>query len=377
MMSFSKSSLITVAVSALLVIDTSATGKVVGNIACLDAYSCENETLYGDTNLYCVGYYACKESNITVDNVAHCDGDYGCYDTIISGATEVRCQGAFGCAEAEIRNAGDKFYVYGVAGFSDAVIKDDGAELMKCYGFFSCLRSEVYNVSTLYVGGLYGFAYSEIDSEDIDALNVYFTGLHASYGASVYCRNGSSCELVCGSYYGCTVNTTMYCYEGSSCDYDCDDCAYDSCPTVYDENDDSSWKHIYSNVDTFDKFVAIHESMKDNERNAISAKREEFLQKNGIAGGSMFIESLRNYMRLVNPNDDGTMEMSLNVENNNNKNNRNAAVGAASLSHSHRNLIDYNSVQIAALFSVAFIVIVGIVYWRHNVKNSNTRYQQI
>ena len=288
-------------------IDTAA--YVEGNIKCLDAYSCANETLVGDTNIYCYGYYACYNTNMSVANVAHCDGAYGCSDAEISGETQVRCQGKFACSDATVTDAGDIMYVYGVNGFYKGLLDDYGAEAMKCFGFFSCPYAEVYKTSNLYVGGLYGFAYSEIDSEDVEDLNVYFTGLHASYGASVYCRNGSTCEVVCGANYGCSDNTTIYCYEGSDCGYDCDDCATDSCPTVHDYSDDSTWRSMYPNAQGFEEFVVLNEEHKDRQRMYVMQQRNTFREEKGrLEGDELFVDWLRDYLRMANPYDDGTVE---------------------------------------------------------------------
>ena len=68
----------------------------------------------------------------------------------------------------------------------------------------------------------------------------------------------------------------MYCYSGSDCGYDCDDCATDSCPTVHDENDESSWKGIYKNINTFDEFVLKNEDIKNKDRDHVSNKYKEY-----------------------------------------------------------------------------------------------------
>jgi len=225
---------------------------------CTDANECGNDVISTE-EAYCFGYESCANSSISSGDLVDCFGYLSCYDSVISGASETMCDGLNGCYGTAIQTASINNYGYEACKFCS--VKPEGTEL------------NVYN---------YG----------------YFSGEYMD----VYCYNGDTCTIDCGSAGGC-YELYFYCYSGATCSYKCDEDPDQYCPTIYTGiSSDSTATTITSNgiVSSESIFTGLTDKQIDN-----FAKQRQIKKKAKLLSSikNMDIIHYKKSKRALNNND--------------------------------------------------------------------------
>ena len=152
-----------------------------------------------------------------------CGAYFGCDETTIeplnNRINSIACGGGHGCTESTIRNV-DTLNLYGASSAISSTIK--GTALIKGYGFGSFHRAT-------------------IDSDGIPTMTIKAFGWYSGVGATVICRSGTICHLVCRNDACNTLN--FQCLAGSTCNISPSGCKLDNsvanvngiiCPSVTD-----------------------------------------------------------------------------------------------------------------------------------------------
>ena len=253
-----------------------------GEVVTDDCYAkqeCVNEIIQGYAN-NCDGEESCKGA--TIESGIYCQGSKSCEESIIDnrGTTAYsHCEGYQACFRSDIKSTSYSGYFIcsGLYSCGEATIQ---AEIITCYGKFSCARSDEINAtdfitveayfgaarSTLYadeirVYGHKGLFLSTVDSIGRDNLKIESYAHLGMDSASIICRDGSNCTLICATT-GCK-GAEYICENGAVCNIEPVECdgtrdAYQGidCPTrtTIDDGDDYMEMKYELNGDIYKRF---------------------------------------------------------------------------------------------------------------------------
>lgn len=153
-----------------------------GDLACASddtrGYN-DNLMIRSTTNVLCNGKKSCAYANIEAVSTVACDGDAACIDGYIKAGSAVGCGGKKSCKNAVI--TAPTVYGYGMCGAVDAKIKDDDGSYL-----------------TVKALGFRALGAAKIISTDM-ATSIYAYGWKGMLGASIKCKQSSSCIVICKS----------------------------------------------------------------------------------------------------------------------------------------------------------------------------------
>jgi len=183
--------------------------KLCTSLNCDDFYECYQQEI--SERAKCYGYASCIQTTITGDEAVQCDGDRSCYQSSIDVGDSVKCRSTQSCASSAV-NSGDTVYCEGSHSCAQSDISGNAARL---YGHYAAAMSSITDTQTVTASGYNSLLFATVDSNDLTKMEVRVDGLNAGYGASVVCRDGATCKLVCG-LNGCD-HLDFYCFHGADC----------------------------------------------------------------------------------------------------------------------------------------------------------------
>jgi len=201
-------------------------------------------------DMTCSGTNSCKESKIKTMASIQCSGNRACYGSRIEARSDTDCNGHYACSNTQITTN----------------------HQLSCNGMGSCYKTNMEITKTVDVNGYFGASYSTIsaaeihsfgylstafttiDSEGREQIDIKLFGHYAGYGSSVICRKGSLCSLTCKGT-GCK-NVDYICLDGSECNVKPSICADD--PSV-DGIDDIDCPNIVRGLSESDKLESFKE----------------------------------------------------------------------------------------------------------------------
>ena len=167
----------------------------------------------------------------------------------------VLCTATESCMYGNVR--AKKIICSGLNSCENARIEGDK---VRVYGMTSASHADIY-ASQILGYGHYSLQFADIDTMVTEKLKVSLFGHNTGYGASIICRSGRDCKLVCKSS-GC-FGTTFFCIAGSICSVVPQDCRPNdySVTKVRDVNC-PIWKTALSYEETMDmkndlEFIAM------------------------------------------------------------------------------------------------------------------------
>lgn len=130
-----------------------------------------------------------------------CSGDLGCFYPDIVSTSAVRCDGQSSCAWGDII-----------------------AQSITCASYGACMQSTL-SAAVINAWGYSSVQSATMDSTGLRSMKVNAMGHRVGYAATVLCRSGSTCTVVC-SGTGCE-NMGYVCEDGAQCS-----CEGASCPDI-------------------------------------------------------------------------------------------------------------------------------------------------
>eukprot|EP01084_Bolivina_argentea_P295504 508772_1 len=195
---------------------------VIYNIYCADIY-CDNKTAcIGSINntpndiIYARGYKSLYSLSTTNSLAQFCGGALSCTQSSLNATFDIYCDGVFSCANSSLIRGSN--FIQGRASNAltySNIIYDDN---MACYGDKSCSYSTIttnsHSVHTLHAVGTLSLFQTTINVIS-GVLNSYFVGYYAGYNSTLYCQDGTICNIYC--YHNGCGGLLFKCNSGATC----------------------------------------------------------------------------------------------------------------------------------------------------------------
>ena len=186
---------------------------VVYAISCNDAHSCNSAKYMVAEAVRCLGYSTCQNTTIeSTLGTIQCYGSHSCINASISiepFATIIQCMGLFSCNNAHIIHNSTKTDIYcrSESSCMNSIIEihDNNKSDLDCSAYRSCSDSIIYVEKEVTASGSWA-AQNSIIYTTRNNTRVEFVGAFAGYNASIYCKNGLTCEIIC--YGSACINLT-------------------------------------------------------------------------------------------------------------------------------------------------------------------------